>query len=62
MDTVGIEDEKQLNPVERNGRVCATWADASSEVVQEGLAVRIEPQPSGSLRLVTVTKNPEETT
>jgi hypothetical protein len=44
-------------PVEQDGLVCATWAAASSEVVQEGLALRIAQASDGSVRLVSVTKN-----
>ncbi len=36
---------------------CATWQDASSGLVQEGLALRVRDTPGGATRALTVTKN-----
>jgi len=44
-------------PTARDETVCATWQEASSHVVQEGLALRIAPGAAGQLAAITVTKN-----
>jgi hypothetical protein len=36
---------------------CATWSSASSDVVQQGAALRILEGPGGVVRAITVTKN-----
>ena len=36
---------------------CATWSEASSDVVQQGAALRIGDEPGGSVHALTVTKN-----
>jgi hypothetical protein len=36
---------------------CATWSDATSDVVQQGAALRIATDTTGSVRAITVTKN-----
>ena len=43
--------------VERNATSCATWANESSDRLQEGAALRIAPRPDGSVRAITLTKN-----
>ncbi|MGZ4794297.1 MAG: hypothetical protein ACXVJ7_05830 [Acidimicrobiia bacterium] len=41
----------------RDGSSCATWSFASSDLVQQGVALRIAPGPEGRVHAVTVTKN-----
>src|SRR4051812_23634933 len=36
---------------------CATWSDATSDLVQQGAALRITAAPGGAVRAITVTKN-----
>ncbi len=36
---------------------CATWSDATSDLVQQGAALRITADPGGRVRAITVTKN-----
>ncbi len=43
--------------VERNATTCATWARESSDLLQQGAALRISPRPDGSVRAITLTKN-----
>lgn len=47
------EDAPEL----RDATECATWARASRDGIQEGMAVRIATLPSGEPTAVTVTKN-----
>jgi hypothetical protein len=44
-------------PPARDETVCATWQQASSHLVQEGVALRIAPRRDGTFAAVTVTKN-----
>ena len=43
--------------VERNATSCATWASESSDLLQQGAALRISPRRDGSVRAITLTKN-----
>jgi hypothetical protein len=42
---------------EVDGTSCATWSAATSDVVQQGAALRIGTAPDGRVRALTVTKN-----
>jgi hypothetical protein len=44
-------------PVVADATECVTWSRASSDSLQEGVALRIAPRPDGSYSAVTVTKN-----
>jgi hypothetical protein len=44
-------------PAEVDATSCATWSAASSDVVQQGAALRISAEPGGAVRAITVTKN-----
>lgn len=44
-------------PVVADATECVTWSRASSPTVQEGVALRVAPQPDGTVTAVTVTKN-----
>ena len=43
--------------IERDATTCATWASESSDLLQQGAALRISPRPDGSVRAITLTKN-----
>ena len=43
--------------VERNATTCATWDSESSDLLQQGAALRISPRADGSVRAITLTKN-----
>jgi hypothetical protein len=43
--------------LEVDGTSCATWSAATSDVVQQGAALRIGTEPGGRVRAITVTKN-----
>jgi hypothetical protein len=44
-------------PLVGDATECVTWSRASSDSVQEGVALRIAPRPDGAYSAVTVTKN-----
>ncbi len=44
-------------PAERDATSCATWASESSDLLQQGAALRISEGPNGSVRAITLTKN-----
>jgi hypothetical protein len=43
--------------LESDATSCATWSDATSDLVQQGAALRIDTDPGGAVRAITVTKN-----
>lgn len=43
--------------VQRDATSCATWSSESSDLLQQGAALRISEGPNGSVRAITVTKN-----
>ena len=43
--------------LETDATSCATWSAATSDVVQQGAALRISTAPGGAVQAITVTKN-----
>ncbi len=52
-----IAFQRGADPVAENEQSCATWSSESSNINQEGAALRISEAADGARRAITVTKN-----
>jgi hypothetical protein len=43
--------------IETDATSCATWSAATSDILQQGAALRVSVAPGGTVRAITVTKN-----
>jgi hypothetical protein len=44
-------------PIQADETSCATWSDATTDLAQQGAALRIQPTADGGVRALTITKN-----